>query len=458
MNLPGRFVIDTVGATAPEFVSAALSRHPHVTVLPGLAFVRDDLRLYRRHRLAGRTAHEVFDALWLPSFEPTGRMWAGIPRRFSPQQRKALDIGPARRSFAADWSAGFSYAETLFLFASHVAPAVGAARATTAWIGFAGAPFLRTIDWGDLMAHDIEVLSAGTSLPHWLALVSHRSVVNCIDALHTWIIHAVLIEVARLHGVSIHPVNSVEIAQGDIGQAFSALRLEASAGLLSEPGPGHARFDSREFEYVESLARALESMLAGDPTYESALTAAQWAPRVAKAPRIQHLIRLYLQYWEGSAHIHFDTLGPLEAEIVATALSLSGLTSHTDPRDFERRFPQAFFHELVRFRSFSFESPQVSLDCYLGELEQRLPLPQAPYFAFAAVAYLERALGSQKKWSDSYLPLASSALYQALRSQPFQRIVETQGLEARLQALEGADREIAGRAAARLQAGSTMPD
>ena len=438
-----RFVIDTMGATAPEFVAGALARHPHVSVLPGLAFVRDGLRLYRPQRLQDLSGEGVFDRLWAPSFEPGGRMWAGVTRRFSAEERTHLDLTAARRAFAADWSPTAGYVETLFLFASHVAPAVGAWKTHTRALGFCGAPFLRSLGWRELIERDITVLSAEVPLPMWLALASQRSIVNCLDALHGWIVHHVLVEVARRRGVRVHSVRSTRVAsEGAEAATLAALGLDTSLPMLAEPGPGHAVFRAPELAPTEALAATLDEMFAGDPMYAAAARVAEWTPLAATADHVQSLVDVYVEYWNSTAHIHFDTVGPLEQEIVRVALAVSGLDAGSDRRTFARRFAQSFFHERIRFRSYTFETPSVDIDVSLGCLEDAVVLPRAPYFVHAALAYLERIQSFQKKWFDSYRPLAESSLFRTLESEVFTPLTADPRLRDRLSALQKTDAEI----------------
>lgn len=441
------FVIDTLGATAPEFIAAALARHPHVSVLPGLAFVRDDVRLYRAHRLRDLSAPEVFDQLWAPSYEPSGRMWAGIARRIPQQDDAALDH--ARRRFVQTWRPDSDYVGTLFHFAACVAPAVGAWKTGGSHLGFCGSPFLKTMAWNELIAHDVQVISAETSLPIWLALVSYRSIVNGLDALKYWVVHKLLRAAARRAGVKVHVVDAIATAKLSSDAAFKALGLSGKVEMNTAPGLGHALFDAPLFAHTESLAADLAQLYQGDPLYEAARDADQWVDAASAAPEIQALLRHYLAQWETTAHIHFDTVGPLENEIVALALRNAGIADRPDPRSFEDRFSQAFFHVHIRFRSYTFENPVIDLDIWLGSLERMVTLPHAPYFVHATLKYLERCLDSQGKWFDSYLPLSDSHLYQLLRRPDFAHTLAGHDFTARLERIEQRDAEIAVRARAR---------
>lgn len=438
------FVIDTLGATAPEFIAAALARHPQVSVLPGLAFVRDDVRLYRPHRLRGLSALDVFDRLWAPSYEPSGRMWAGIGRRIPQQDVAALE--QARQRFARSWRPASSYVETLFHFAEHVAPAVGAWKAGGSHLGFCGSPFLKTIDWNELIAHDVQVISSETSLSVWLALVSYRSIVNGLDALKYWIVHKLLRAAASRAGVTVYVVDALATARRETDAAFIALGIAADAAPHDAHGSGHAVFDPTLFAHSEALAADLARMYQGDPLYDAAGEADNWVDDVAAVPEVQALLRHYVAQWKSTAHIHFDTVGPLENEIVTVALRTAGIADRRDMRSFEERFSQAFFHEHIRFRSYTFETPAIDLDTWLGSLEGLVTLPHAPYFVHATLKYLERCLDNQGKWFDSYSPLSDSHLYQSLRQPNFAHTLASHDFTERMERIEQRDAEIAVRA------------
>ncbi len=438
------FVIDTLGATAPEFIAATLARHPQVSVLPGLAFVRDDVRLYRAHRLEDLPALEVFDRLWSPSYEPSGRMWAGIGRRIPQQDVAALE--QARQRFAQSWRPTPDYVGTLFHFAEQVAPAVGAWKTGGSHLGFCGSPFLKTLDWNELIAHDVQVISSETSLPIWLALVSYRSIVNGLDALKYWLVHKLLRAAARRAGVKVHVVDAIATAKGSTDAAFNALGFANKGAIDAGPGLGHALFDAPLFAQTEALAADLARLYQGDPLYEAARDADQWVDAVAATPEVQALLNHYVAQWKTTSHIHFDTVGPLENEILRLALRNAGIADRPDLRTFEERFSQAFFHEHIRFRSYTFESPVIDLDIWLGSLERLITLPHAPYYVHASLKYLERCLDSQGKWFDSYSPLTESHLYRLLRQPDFAHTVAGHDFAARLERIEQRDAEIAVRA------------
>lgn len=444
------FVIDTIGATAPEFISAALARHPKISVLPGLAFVRDGTRLYRPHRFEDLDGADVFDRLWAPSFEPTGRMWAGLARNLPPEARTALDPREARDIFTKEWKPESGYAQTLFRFADQVAGLFRAWKPESTHLGFCGAPFLRTIDWKELIDNRIIVISSEVPLPIWLALVSHRSIVNCLDALHTWIIHGLIVAAARQSGVQIKSIDAAAMGRGGcVRPALEALGIESTDSLHPDTGPGHMVFDAGVFNRTEVLASELEAVFAGNPLYEFSSRVTDWAPTVIRSERIRHLVDLYIQYWRSTAHIHFDTVGPLEREIVHSTIEAAPEFHGIDTRSFQQRFSQNFFFETIQFRSYSFETPSIALDTYLGDLEALTNIPCAPYFVHAALCYLERALDRQKKWFDSYISLAESHVYRTLCSEKFRRVMDTNGFEARIQELQKQDRELSARAAAR---------
>lgn len=443
------FVIDTAGATAPEFVSAALQRSAGVVVLPGLAYVRDGTRLYRRHELAGLDAAAVFERLWQPSFEPGGRMWAGIARRLPYDIYRELPLDAARARFVAQWSGELDYTRTLFLFAQCVAPALQVDKPAASHLGFCGAPFLRTIAWDELIAHRVTVVSARVPVPVWLVLVSERSIVNPRDALRYWIVHRVVLAAARRHGVDIVEVDALRVASDGIDAPLARALGLGSREAVDVLPDGHARFSAAGFAPVLALADTLQGIYAADPLLLLAESIDTLLERHADAllpdAPLGRLVARYLRYWNSTAHIHFDTPGPLEHEIVGAVLCLAGAPDDSAaPPD--QGLAWDFYQRWIRFRSYRFESVEVELDGYLGSLEDEIALPPLPYFVQAVLAYLGRCLEHQGKWFDSYQPLAASAFHRVLRSARFAPVLALHGFAQRLAQLEEADARIAERA------------
>lgn len=444
-----KVIVDTHGATAPEFVTAALARHPTVTMLPGLAFVREGLRLYRPHQLQGLDGARTFDRLWAPSFEPNGRMWAGVTRHMTASSIAALDLATARQDFIATWQPDAPYIDTLFAFAAAVAPVVGAWKPSTTHLGFCGPPCLMTVDWDDLKRAEVRVVVAQTTLPIWLALISQRSIVNCLDALRYWLVHAVVRAAAVRAGVALFVSDSLRYTRVPGLEAPLRDFLDLPEAALLPPQPGHLNFNATVFAETQMLADALDRMFAGDPTYDAATRVETYADTLAADPMMAKLLDRYITYWRSTAHLHFDTVGPLQIEIADRALAALGVAGLRDPRSATQRFAQAFFHEFIAFRSYSFETPEFTIDTYLGVLEESVDLPVAPYFVHAALCYLEHCLDRQKKWLDSYLSLKESRLYQMCRSPAFARLITTHDFAARLARLEALDAETAVKAVTR---------
>jgi hypothetical protein len=433
-------LINTMGATAPEFVCTALSKHPDAVVLPGLSPVRDRAVLYRGHDLTGLDARQAFDALWRSSYEPSGRMWAGVLRDAEPAERDSIDLEEARRLFALAWHPGQSYASCILAFVRSAAVLVGADKKGARVGAIGGAPFLRILEAKEILATDTKVLDCQVPLPIWLALAGSRGVVNCHDALHTWIIGRLQVELARQMGVCVFGVDALHAAANGVlpKDALNFLDLDSQAPV-GPAGRWQRIFDPRVFSETESLAHDIKDMFRGDPLFDAAEDIETWIKRAAQAPTVRELLADYDLYWRGTAHVHFDTCGPLEKAVVAAALNAVGQDSLCDTRDFRARFAQAFYHEWIRFRSYSFERPALDLDVSLGPMEKLLPLPRAGYFAFAAVAYLERCVDSQSKWFDSYCSVTQSDLFQRLVDPNYASILDRHGLTARLQALARKD-------------------
>ncbi len=442
-------LVDTMGGTAPEFITAALATHPGINALPGLAFVRDGLRLYRRHALAGLDGDALFDRLWQPSYEPGGRLWAGIARHLAPAGRDALPLAAARALFRQQHVPGSGYLATLESFAVAVLQGCGWWRDGATHVAACGVPFLKTVDWAELADADCVLVESAVPLDIWLALISHRSIVRCPHALAYWIIHKLLYRLAARRGIRVLRCDA--IAAGERGAVDDALLRQlglAAAGTTRlPPGPGHQSFSPDAFAHVTSLARDIAAIYGASPLYALARDVDDWADGAVQDAELAGLLDGYLRYWDTTAHVHFDTSSPCEQAIAARVSALRGLPAAPS----SAAPSEDFYERLVDFQSYDFETPRFGTHTWLGALEERIVLPHAPYFLHAAVSYLEHCLVMQGKWFDSYQPLGASDLYRRLTSAAYAASVGRLGFAERLRRLAPQDEEIRQRAAGRLQ-------
>lgn len=446
-------LVDTPGGTAPEFITAALATHPGVNALPGLAFVRDGLRLYRRHDLAGLDGDAIFDRLWQPSYEPGGRLWAGVARHLAPAARDGLPVAAARALFRQQHVPGAGYLATLGSFAVAVLQGCGWWRDGATHVAVCGVPFLKTVPWDELARPGCVLVEAAVPLDTWLALISHRSIVRCPHALVYWIIHKLLYRLAARRGIRVLRCDAISAGQhGTVDDALlGQLGLEAGRPRRLEPGPGHQSFSPATFAHVTSLARDIAAIYGATPLYALARDVDDWAGEAVLDAELSQLLAGYLRYWETTAHVHFDTSGPCEQAIAARVIALRGLPAAPPADGDPGASSRDFYERLVDFQSYDFETPRFGTHTWLGALEERISLPHAPYFLHAAVCYLEHCLAMQGKWFDSYQPLGASDLYRRLTSPAWAASVGRLGFAERLGRLAGQDEDIRRRASGRLQ-------
>jgi hypothetical protein len=446
-------LIDTLGGSAPEFITAALSTRTEVNALPGLAFVRDDLRLYRRHRLDGLDAGAVFDRLWQPSYEPGGRLWAGVLRQIPPAERSTADLARARSLFQHAYRPEAGYLAALETFASAVLRGFGWWKEDATWLAACGVPFLKTVSWTELADSKCVVVESAVPVDTWLALISYRSVVRCPNALIYWLIHKLLYRLAARQGVRI--VRCDALLAGRRGalerDLLRELDLDTGQPDAARPAPGHMTFNAAIFAHTERLAGEIAAIYGDTLLYRRAVEVDSWARTALEDEELVRLLTLYLRYWDTTAHVHFDTSGPCEQAIAARLDTLLGERAMgAPPVSATPQWSYDFYERLVDFHSYDFETPTLRVHTSLGALEAQITLPRAPYFLHAALCYLERCVNIQGKWFDSYQSVAASHLYQRLKSQEYAMAIEQFGYAERLQQLAGRDAEIRERAAGRL--------
>ena len=80
--------INSIGLTGNEIFCNFLNKLSYVRVLPGQNFVISNQSLYRPHMFENLSMLEIFTILTQKLYTKDGRMWIGLTKFFTPNERK----------------------------------------------------------------------------------------------------------------------------------------------------------------------------------------------------------------------------------------------------------------------------------------------------------------------------------------------------------------------------------
>lgn len=420
-------LINSIGLTGSEILSAQLAPHPRLRLLPGQNFIGFGNCLYRQNDYASLPPPELFQSLAEEYLMTSGRVWSGLTKDMKPGERAAYDKDAHRARFVAKTAKAASlldHARTFALtyFADDAAQA--------AYLGFFGQNLVLSHGRELERRDDFRMLGCVNRIDYWLANISQRMTWDCTGASRFWIVNHLLLALFAKRRPQYLPVDVEELVDGRataMGRIWRHLGLEPASGGAEVAG--FIRFDARVFSAVRRDAELLSKIYGDTAAVQMARSLAEWAPAFLADESNLRLLESYRDYWNSTSHTNFDWIGPLEAEIVERARALSGC------RDGWNRSLD-FYHRWHRLSSLNHSEPQVVEPQILGCLEEEIVIPLMPFFLKICIEHLASLARIAERQAHSYRSLRGSSLYAKLVAPEGRRAIEQLNLGGRLAALE----------------------
>jgi hypothetical protein len=420
-------LVNSIGLTGSEILTAELARHPRLRMLPGQNFIGFGNCLYRRNDYSSHSPQELFQSLAEEYLMTSGRIWSGLTKDMRPEQRAAYDRNAHRTRFIAETTRSASLLDHARSFARTYF-ADGAAQA--AYLGFFGQNLALSHGRELEQREDFRMLGCVNRVDYWLANISQRMTWDCAAAAKFWVVNHLLLE---LFAARRPQYLAIDLEQFVDDRAATASRIWRHLGV--EPAssasevPGFIRFDARLFAGVRADAELLARIYGDTAQVQLARSLAEWAPAFVADVDNQRLLERYRDYWNSTSHTNFDWIGPLEEEIVERARALAGC------RD-RRNRSLDFYHRYNRLNSLDHARPQVVESQMLGCLEEEIVVPLMPFFLKICIEHLTELARIAERQAHSYRSLRGSLLYAKLVSPEGRRAIEQLRLGERLAALE----------------------
>lgn len=420
-------LVNSIGLTGSEILTAALAGHPALAMLPGQNFIGFGNCLYRQNDYASLAPPELFQSLAEEYLMTSGRVWSGLTKDMKPDERAAYDRDAHRARFIAQAGKAASLLDHARTFALTYFPG-GAPQA--AYLGFFGQNLVLSHGRELMGRSDFRMLGCVNRVEFWLANISQRMTWDCMEAAKFWIVNHLLLELfakQRPQYLAVDLERLVDDRAATLSAVWRQLGLEPAA--TDAALPGFIRFDPGIFSAIRRDADLLGQIYADSAVVQMSRSLAQWAPAFLAAEGNVILLERYRDYWNSTSHTNFDWIGPLEAEIFERARSLSGCRNGGN-RSLD------FYHRYHRLNSLNHSDPQVVEPQMLGCLEEEVVIPLMPYFLKICIEHLASLARIAERQAHSYRSLRGSSLYAKLAAPEGRRAIEQLRLGERLAALE----------------------
>jgi len=244
----------------------------------------------------------------------------------------------------------------------------------------------------------------------WLANIGQRAVWDCLGAIRFWLTNMLVVR----RWAQRHPDHylRVDLREHAADEEATRARLVEFLGLTTGPGAlpaGFVPLDSAVIAATEAIAADLAPIYRGWAEFELASTFDEWADGFLTESGTDELLDRFESFWHTTSHTNLDWPGPVADEIVEAVVASAG-------RRNERNLARWFYHECFTLNSDNWETASGSLEHYLGDVEDEIPLPATAAQTRIVLLYLENVADNITKRAYSALPIRDTSLYKRMRA------------------------------------------
>ena len=419
---PRLLLVNSIGLTGAEVLTAALSAHPAVRMLPGQNFIGLDHCLYRQGDFSRVAAEKIFDALAAEYYMTSGRVWSGLTKDMSAEERGCYDRIAHRARFLACATVSPSLLDHARVFMQTYFEGTA-----PAYYGFFGQNLVLSHSAELARRQDWRMLACVNRVEHWLANISQRMTWDCRQAAKFWVVNHLLLEAFSREQpayLEISLETLVDRPEASMATVWKHLGLQPAAG---ERPAGFIRFEPKVFDKIRRDADLIVLIYGDCLEVQLAHSLRDWAPAFLHEKDNRSLMERYREYWNSTSHTNFDWIGPIEEEIIGRAALLAGCRGG-------RNLSMDFYHRYYQLSSLTHDAPRVLEPQILGMLEAEIVVPPLPYFLKVCMEHLTNLARIAERQAHSYRSLRAGALYAKLKV--LQPQIERLGLAPRLAAME----------------------
>lgn len=423
--------LNTIGLTGAEILAAELSRFSQVRMLPGQNFIQFKNSCYRPHDYAGKEAGEIFGMLSLHQYTRGGACWAGLTKSMGGELRARYSQEEHRRHFEAIVGPERSFLEVGQKYLEAFYRSVGDNLEGVRYGGWFGNNIAVNSSSYPGFFDKAVIINFSNPIDYWLSNVNQRFVWDNLQTIKFWIVNELFLKWHAQNNPNYLNVDIREYANDRdavVAKVANFLEIDPKRSTAL-PADGFIRYSPELVARIEGAAKEMVSIYGGHALFKIASTLQDWAPGFLQQPNVPVLLARYRDFWNTTAHTNLDWVGPIEEEIVESALAFTGAKC-------ERNRNIWFYHECFQLTCDHYETPRGTLEHYLGCLEDEITLPPFPTYARIVVCYLENVVGNILRRPYSNKPVRDTSLYRRLTAPEYARHFPRWAMVEKVAALE----------------------
>jgi hypothetical protein len=433
MDNPRLLVLNTIGLTGVEVLLSELARVPGILALPGQNFSMFGHNLYRPHDYSKHSAEAVFRSLNRTLYTKDGRIWMGLTKHMSPEQRAAYPAAKHQELFVARLGTSRDFVHALRAYILSFFEVIGLETRSAAYVTFYANNIALNSRHYPGLAENVTIVNLFCRPARWLAMISQTRTWNCAEACKFWILNNLYLRQfagthPRYHASCYDDL--VDNPEVEIAKITNFLGLHENGGKNDLSAiPGMVSINPRLLEMQKENDVSLRAIYQDYGLFQMAERFDEWAPEFLRSKRIGELLAKYARFWNSTSHTNFDWIGPVGEEIVEEAARFF-------PQVSGRNLSFDFYHRYFTLNSDNFDRPVVALEHFLGCLEEEIVIPKLPYFLRVAMEYLISISRNNLKLRHSYVSVRDASIYRRLTQPDYQTKIAEFGLTQRMREVE----------------------
>ncbi|MGH8497297.1 MAG: hypothetical protein ACRERV_00560, partial [Methylococcales bacterium] len=387
-------VFNTLGMTGVELLIGELSMVPGLLVLPGQNFIECAKQLYRPHDHSGRDEESIFAELSLIQKTKTGMIWAGLNKFFTQEDalrytaRKHKDIFCAK--LRNDPQIREHFFDLIFCYVATFFVSCGVDIERVEAVGFYSGNVALNTPWSDPVSERVIFIQMNPSIDIWLTLSGRTKTWNSVSAIKFWIINQLfLLHFSEKHKKFLfvdysRPLTD-EVLEECRRKVVEFLCLnDSDVGTLSREEQairtmGHVDPGKLKHDDVAENCAFFDKIYSSCPFYALARTMKEWGPAFLRDPVNQCLLQRFQSFWQTTSHTNFDWIGTVGDKLILKAMDANhGSLPVESANDLNVNY--LLYHTYSSLDSDHHDAPNVSLEHYLGNLEEDIVIPKLPYY------------------------------------------------------------------------------
>ena len=308
MTKPRLLILNTIGLTGVELLLTELARHPEVTALPGQNFSMFEHNLYRPHDYSKYPAEQVFDSLSKLLYTREGRIWMGLTKHMTEEEKKAYPADRHKELFVTRLGTSRDFLDAVESFITSFHESRGAAWIGAKYLTFFSNNLLLNHQHYPRFAERATVIHLSCRIDRWLTIISQTRTWNCVEACKFWLVNSLY---ARRYGTRsgrFLSIYSDELADNPEKVMPAVREFLSVSAPPADAGPAAGGFIKRDAKWISAQresADELRRIYQDCGLFQLAESFEDWAAQFLQRKRTGELLDKFARFWNSTSHTKF---------------------------------------------------------------------------------------------------------------------------------------------------------